>query len=378
MPDTDTPSVAPPLPNPRRILVISFAGIGDTFFATPLVHELRLNFPESTIDCFVRWSGSGDILRGNPHLNSVYQKDLMKVGPAGSLAFLWKALRNRYDISINTHPQSRVHYRVVARLINAPVRISHEYDHLSPLDSLLVNRTIPQNYSLHSVDNNLALLSVLGAKAKLSSHNYEIYLSAEELGQADQFISQHGFTGRKILGIHVGSGGTKNLALRRWPLDHYSELIRRFRANQPDWQVVLFGGPDEETDNERLAAQSDQGRVLYAKTRNFREAAALVQKCDVFLSVDTALMHVAAAMKVRKQIVLETPTWNRPIEPRGNSFTLVKNPAVGGRNLEYYRYDGRGIRGTPQELLRCMQSISVDSVYQALIEAAKGLALQPP
>ena len=102
---------------------------------------------------------------------------------------------------------------------------------------------------------------------------------------------------------------------------------------------------------------------------DFIQAAALLKKCELFLSVDTALMHLAAAMKVPKQIVIETPTWNKPIEPYHNPFVLVKNPAVAGRNLKYYRYDGHGIRGTDKELLQCMASVSVDAVYRALEDA---------
>jgi hypothetical protein len=85
-------------------------------------------------------------------------------------------------------------------------------------------------------------------------------------------------------------------------------------------------------------------------------------------------MHIAAAMKVRKQIVIETPTWNKPIEPYGNPFILVRNPAVAGRNLEYYRYDGRGIRGSSRELIKCMESISVDAVWEAVADALKNLS----
>src|SRR5215470_1411416 len=104
------------------ILVISLAGIGDTLFATPLIHELRANFPDAQLDALVRWKGAADLLQGNPHLNTVYQKDLVRLGPFRALGFLSQLRRNRYDFSINTHPQSRVHYRLVARLINAPIR----------------------------------------------------------------------------------------------------------------------------------------------------------------------------------------------------------------------------------------------------------------
>ena len=80
-------------------------------------------------------------------------------------------------------------------------------------------------------------------------------------------------------------------------------------------------------------------------------------------------MHLAAAVKVRRQIVIETPTLNVTNLPYGNEFSVIPNPSVHGRNLEYYRYDGRGIQGTNAELIRCMESVSIDAVYAAL-EAA--------
>jgi heptosyltransferase-2 len=355
-----------------KLLVISYAGIGDTLFATPLIHELRTNFPDATIDAFVRWPGSRNLLENNPHLNSVYQKDLLKSGDVAAPAFLSQLRKNKYDVSINTHPQSRIHYRFVARVINAPIRISHEYDHASVLDRLLINRSMKQSYERHSIENNVALLEFLGAKPKLAQYQYELYLSEAELHWAREFIDTEKLGSRKLLGIHVGSGGTKNLALRRWPLAHYEELIRRLNSSHPDLAILLFGGPGEEKDHQRLMAnQAVRGRILHPKTKNLRQAAALLKFCDLFLSVDTALMHLAAAMKVRKQIVIETPTWNKPIEPYGNPFILVPNPAVAGRNLDYYRYDGRGIRGSPQELIKCMESVSVDSVWQAVADAIK-------
>jgi heptosyltransferase-2 len=355
-----------------KLLVISFAGIGDTLFATPLIHELRVNFPDATIDAFVRWSGSKHLLENNPHINSVYQKDLPKSGIFASLAFLSRLRANKYDASINTHPQSRAHYRFVARLIAAQLRISHEYDHSSPFDRLLVNRSLRQNYEMHCVDNNLALLEFLQAKPRLAQHSYELYLSDTELKWAQEFLHAEKLVGRKLLGIHVGSGGTKNLALRRWPLSYYGELIHRLNTTHPELAILLFGGPEEEKDHEQLMSRlNGRSRVLHPKTKNLRQAAALLKFCDMFLSVDTALMHVAATMKVRKQIVIETPTWNKPIEPYGNPFILIRNPAVGGKNLDYYRYDGRGIRGSPQEVVKCMESVSVDSVWQAIADAAR-------
>src|SRR5436305_8527562 len=106
-----------------RILIISLAGIGDTLFATPLIHELRANFPDAQIDALVLWAGSRDVLEGNPHLNAVYQRNLIRGLNLETLRFLWQVRQNKYDATLNTHPQSRIHYRAVARFMNAPMRI---------------------------------------------------------------------------------------------------------------------------------------------------------------------------------------------------------------------------------------------------------------
>jgi heptosyltransferase II len=349
-----------------NILVISLAGIGDTVFATPLIHELRANFPEAAIDALVRWNGSKDLLEENPHLNSVHQKDLVAASKGESFKLLWQLRRRRYDFSFNTHPQSRVIYRAVARFINARVRVSHQYDNASGWDRLLVNRTFMQDYGKHAVENNLALLEAVGARRLLSRHEYEIFLSPAELQWAEAFIARHNWSGRKRLGIHVGSGGTKNLALRRWPLDHYLALLKELRQAHPELGILLLGGPAEKQDHQTIEAQTSREQVLITQTTNLRQAAALLKHCDLFLSVDTNLMHLAAAMKVPNLFVIETPTWNKPIEPYGSPFTLIRNPAVAGRNLDYYRYDGCGIRGSPAELHRCMTSVTVQAVYEAL------------
>jgi heptosyltransferase-2 len=349
-----------------KILVISMAGIGDALLSTPLFHELRANFPDATIDALVRWPGARDLLENNPHLNRVIQKDLVQAGKPAALRYLWSLRRERYDVSINTHPQSQVLYRVAARVIGAPMRISHEYECSGRLDRWLVNRTLPQDYTRHSIENNFDVLPLLGATKKLPAHALELFLAPDEEKWADEFLARHGLAGRRILGVHIGSGGTKNLRLKRWPLGHYVELICRLNRERPDVHVLLFGGPEETKDHEEMLAQTNRPLAIEVKTRNFRQTAALLKRCNAFLSVDTALMHLAAAVKVPRQIVIEAPTLNATNLPYGNPFTLVKNPVVAGRNLDYYRYDGGDIKGTRGELLACMASVTVENIFDTV------------
>jgi heptosyltransferase-2 len=352
-----------------KILVISLAGNGDTLLATPFIHELRASFPDATIDVLVRWPGAADLLAGNPHVNRVHQKDLVKAGKAEGLKFLWGLRRQKYDVSINTHPQSKSLYRAVARVVGARLRVSHEYECSGWLDRWLVNRTLPQDYAKHTIENNQELLPLVGARALLPGHEMEIYLTPAEEAWAESFLAARQLTGRRRLGLHAGSGDTKNLPFKRWPLGHYVELVKRLNRERPDLSVMLFGGPQEQAAYRTILAAVAGGPTLVAETGSFRQTAALMKRCDAFLSVDTVLMHVAATVKVPGQIVIEAFTLNPTNVPFGNPYTLVPNPAVAGRHLDFYRYDGADIKGTPEELVRVMSSVTVEEVYRAVVAA---------
>src|SRR5439155_24798111 len=114
-------------------------------------------------------------------------------------------------------------------------------------------------------------------------------------------------------------------------------------------------------------------RLFAVESRTLKEAAALLRHCELFLSVDNLFMHLAAALKVREQIVIESPTFGKTIEPYHQSFRLVPNPMVAGRNLDYYRYDGRDIEGGREHLLACMRSITPDAVLATITEALNSL-----
>ena len=345
----------------QKILVIALAGIGDTLLATPLIHELRAQYPFARLDVFVmQGAGARDLLLGNPHISNVHFQNLIESSAISNVRFLSRLRRERYDVSFNTYPQSRIHYRVVAKFIGARERLSHIYDNASPLDRVLITRLLPQDYNVHVVENNLNLLQMVGHKPVLPEHDVEIYLTPEELAWADTFALPN------LMGIHVGSGKTKNLRFKRWPLENYIELIPKLLEAEPTLEILLFGGPDEKADQDQILAKTQSPRLRVAPTKSLREVAALIRKCRIFLSVDSSLMHLAAFAKVPHQFVIESPAFNQTGVPYRQKYILIRNPVVNGRNLDYYRYDGHGIKGTDDELLACMRSITVEKVFAAL------------
>ncbi len=353
----------------NRLLVISLAGIGDTLMATPFLHALRLAYPRAAIEALVMWPGARSLLEMNPHLNAVHQHSFIKASKLSSAWKLFSMRRRGYDASFNVHPQGRREYRYIAWAIGARRRFSHQYENHRPFDDRLVTDSIPQEYAVHSSENNFRFLDRLGVPRTLPRPAYELYLGGVESQWAGQWLSRNGLEGVRWLGLHVGSGGTKNLSLRRWPLERYAELIRHWARQNPERPVVFFGGPDEADAHGWLFQQLRGGRVYFAEAPSLRHSAALLDSAHAFLSVDTVFMHLAAAVQVPHQFVIETPTVNPCILPLRDDWTLIPNPAVAGRNLEFYRYDGRPIAGSAEELRRIMESVTVESVT-ATIESA--------
>jgi ADP-heptose:LPS heptosyltransferase len=352
-----------------KILIISLAGIGDTLLATPLIRALREQCPDAVIDVLARWPAAVDLLAGNPHVNQVHQKNLVGESPASNLKFLWSLRRKHYDISINTHPQGKIEYRVIARLIGARLRLSHGYENHSIWDRLLVNRSLDQDYTIHCSDNNLRLLPLMGLAEPRSPSEPELYFSAAEEEWAGSFMRSHELGTRLCIGFHAGSGKTKNLMLKRWPLDNYITVLRTIVGEYPNTKVLLFGGPEEKEDNERIVSEVRSASLIPVQSKTIRQSAAVLKRCKIFVSVDNLFMHLAAAVKVPEQIVIESPTFNKTIEPYHRPFRLVRNPMVNGRNLDYYRYDGRDVQGGTEHLLACMRSVTPEAVLKAVAEA---------
>src|SRR4029077_7999422 len=143
----------------------------------------------------------------------------------------------------------------------------------------LVTASLPQDYTRHSIENNFDVLPLIGAKQKLASHELEFFLEPGDERFADDFLAGHKLVGKKILGLHVGSGGTKNLPLKRWPLKNYAGLVRQLNKERPDIHILLFGGPEEAKGHQVVLAQANLDLTMEAQTKNLRETAALMKRC---------------------------------------------------------------------------------------------------
>ncbi len=343
-----------------KILLIALSGIGDTLCSTPLIKELRKNLPKAKIDVLTMWKSSKEILKNNPNINNIYYFNMIKKGYLKTLLFCLKLRKNNYNLSINTYPQSKIHYEVIAKLIGAKKRIGHSYDNFTFIDKLLLTKQINQDYNIHFIENNLNLLKLIDLKSKLKKHNYDLYFSKNNLKYSREFLFNNKLNNKILFSISVGSGSTKNMALRRWPIFYYKILIKSILKQDKKINILLFCGPEEIKENKLLIKKLNNKRVFLIQSENIMDSAAILSKSKFFLSIDNVLMHIAAALKIPHQFVIQTPSLNNTSEPYKGDYILIGKKVP--KNIGY-KYNGKGIYGKEKNITNYMRGITPKKAY---------------
>lgn len=128
--------------------------------------------------------------------------------------------------------------------------------------------------------------------------------------------------GKKVLGLCPGAefGPAK-----RWPEPHYAEVAKQAIKN--GWQVYLFGSAKDVPVTEKINLLAGNVCNDFAGKTDLTEVLDLMSLCDVVVSNDSGLMHVAAALNI-KTIALygsSDPNFTPPLHPKAEVVSLNLN-----------------------------------------------------
>jgi len=123
----------------------------------------------------------------------------------------------------------------------------------------------------------------------------------------------------KVLGLCPGA---EYGPAKRWPEEHYAAVAKKALEN--GWQVYLFGSAKDEPVTAKINELAGGSCRDFAGKTNLTEALDLMSLCDVVISNDSGLMHVAAALNI-KTIALygsSDPNFTPPLHPDAEVITL--------------------------------------------------------
>ncbi len=281
----------------KRILIISLAGIGDLIMATPTIKAIRKEYPKAQIDFLTFPKGTKDVLEGGKIIDKFYlyydrKNTISKEKPSlmktikNSFFLILKLRLKRYDLSVSVFPSASNSLGLLAKLIGAKKRIGFE--------SKYYTDPIEWNYKDHKVEQNLRLLKPLGIEARDKEQFF--YISNKEINFAKKFLKNHIKTKGPIIGIHPGCWW--KASLKKWPIENYVNLVNML-IKKYNTHILVICGPSEEEDGRRLKEMiREKEKVTIIEKQNLKNTAAIIERCNLFISSDSGIMHIAEAMNV--------------------------------------------------------------------------------
>ena len=129
------------------------------------------------------------------------------------------------------------------------------------------------------------------------------------------------------IGFHTGCLNHKNYSKKLWINRKWDELAKRLEK-ELNAQIIWFGSK-EQPYKEKIWDKDYAGKTginLVGKYEDIRETAYMINKCDLFISLDSGLAHVANALFVPTIALFgpTLPTKNRPY----NQPSVVINSGV--------------------------------------------------
>lgn len=265
---------------------------GDMLLTTPVISTLKRSYPDAKIDVLLH-QDTLSILSENQEINALYGVINKKAGTGKQIKnfiSLVKTLRNNhYDLIINLADQWIS--AVLTKLLPAPMKLAHDFSHrqYSLWRNTFTHVTPPEGE--HVVEWNLSILKPL----KLTER-----CLATTMGYHPKHW-QHIKKQLKTLGVtdnYIVIQPTARQEFKCWDEEKFSTVIDRLQ--QRGYPVVLTSGPSEEDllYIEKIVAICQTTPITaFAGKTSFPELAALIDHAALFIGVDSAPMHIAAAVK---------------------------------------------------------------------------------
>lgn len=305
-----------------RILVIKLRHFGDVLLITPLLNTLKVNYSHAWIDVLV-YDGTEAMLTGNNTVYSAYRVDRMlksrdiKTFYRGEKQ-LWNELNTgHYDLIINLSDQWRAAF--YCRLLKPSFSLGFRYPRRDNAlwrfcHSVLVDTGLQPVQ--HQVINNLSILEPL----RLPEIRTDVTMAYRQI-DADRVDL---LCREKSLKEYVLVQPTARWAFKNWSAGAYSELINHLTRHGET--VVLTGGRSVQecaTGESILRKCRQPGNVVNLIGKlDIPEVAVLIDRAKLFIGVDSAPMHMAAALKT-PSVVLFGPSNLRQWHPWQAPHTLI-------------------------------------------------------
>jgi heptosyltransferase-3 len=285
----------------KKILVIKLRHIGDVLLSVPVFRALRENFPEAHITALVN-SGTEEALESSPFITEIiaFDRSIKKMSfpqkYIKEISFLRMIRRKGFDMAVDLTGGDRA--AIISFVSGAAYRLGHDIREGFLGKRHFYTLLAEKNDNQHTLLQNLDIVKQFGIK----TYNLSVDISIpEDARMFAKDIFENRRTDKNTAVVHVHP--TSRWFFKCWKDEYMAEVINWLTDR--GITVIVTSSPDKrETEkakkilsivSSRFTVHGSRLLDLCGKT-NIKQLAAISEVSDLFFGVDSAPMHIAAAM----------------------------------------------------------------------------------
>lgn len=328
----------------KKILVRSPNWIGDAVMSLPALMGIKSAFPDGEISILAKpWVA--EIFQGFSPLNRVilYESPGKHQGFTGKLRLAQKLKEENFDLAL-LFPNS-FESALIAYLARIPKRAGYDTDGRG----LLLTHPVPsaEKKKGHQIDYYLKLINYLGFPTPTRIPRLKI--SVEQASWVHKKLKSLGMDKEPLVGLTPGSSFGP---AKQWPWEKFAKLSEMINKRLGAQVVILGSHSDQHIAQKILQGRQKMGYDFTGQT-TLAEAMALMADCQLVVTNDSGLMHVAAAVGVPLVAIFGStdPDHTGPI---GEHCRVIRKALPCSPCFK---------KKCPKNL-DCLQAISVEEVYE--------------
>ena len=274
--------------NKKKILLIKLSAVGDVILIVPSLRELRRKYPDAWISVLVGRK-SRKIIRNCPYVDDTIVYEETEKNRFLSLFKVARLLaKEDFDIVVDLQNNRDSHF--LSYFSGARIRAGH---HNHKWSFFLNKKTQKTESSMPPLEHQFQVLKLLDIEAQ--DKRLELWTNKEEEEKVASFLeSQWVAPSQMLVGINPGS--SLRWPTKQWPIENFAKLCDELARK--NIRVVITGSSEDSSAAEELFKLTRNKPVNAVGKTSITELAALVKRCQVFISPHSAPMHIASSVDV--------------------------------------------------------------------------------
>jgi heptosyltransferase-2 len=340
----------------NSILIRGTNWIGDVIMTLPAIAAVRETFPHAKVTVLAKpWVADVYGICKDVDEIFIFQSPGVHHGIVGKYRLARELQKKEFDAAILL--QNAIEAAIIAWLARIPIRVGYNSDGRGFLLTHSVVRT-DEIRKVHQINYYLEMLKSVGFRS--SQRDINLALDNDYRAVADDILKKH-HIGQNSVTIGIAPGATYGPA-KMWFPERFAAVADRL-VDDFSAHILLFGSDNDRDRAERVQQSSNNMFLNLAGNTSLKEALALISRCDLFISNDSGLMHVAGALGIPLVAIFGStnPVTTSPI---GKKSIILRKDVSCSPCLK---------KMCPTDF-RCMDLITIEDVYdrvKRLLEEAQ-------